>query len=49
MVAAVGDVVGVVLLQLVSVSAGGVGLTVRFTDAEPAVPPGVGVAVNVPL
>lgn len=47
-VAAVGDVVGVVLLQPESVSAEGVGFTVRLTPADPAPPAGVGVAVSVP-
>jgi hypothetical protein len=49
MVAGVGDIVGVVLLQLLRLSDGGVGFTVRFIDAVPAVPLGVGVAVSVPL
>src|SRR5206468_3153398 len=48
-VAAVGDVVGV-LLQPVNVSTGcGGGFTTRPTDAEAAVPAGVGVALSVPL
>lgn len=46
--AAVGDVVGVALLQALSVSAGGGGLTVKLTAAEPVLPDGVGVAVRVP-
>lgn len=47
-VAAVGDVVGDVLLQAVNVSAGGVAETVSATLADAAVPAGVGVAVKVP-
>ena len=49
MLAVFGDMVGVVLLQLLSDSAGGVALTVRFTGVEAAVPPGVGDAESVPL
>ena len=46
--AAVGDVVGVVLLQLLRASAGGVAFTAMLTAADAAVPV-FGVAVSVPL
>lgn len=48
--AAVGDVVGVVLLQDVNVSAAevGWGFTVRLTAVDAAEPAGVGVAVSAP-